>query len=75
MGKLLLLLLVVLAFIYLIRKSTQPAARRSGARPRQPDAEQMVSCRHCGVYLPVSEALQVRGAYFCCEQHRRLASD
>jgi uncharacterized protein len=31
----------------------------------------MVSCMHCGVHLPVSEALQDgAGRHFCSEAHR-----
>jgi uncharacterized protein len=32
----------------------------------------MVDCSQCGVHLPVSEALEAKGRYFCSDEHRRL---
>jgi uncharacterized protein len=34
----------------------------------------MVDCGQCGVHLPLSEAIQSQGRYFCSEEHRRLFS-
>jgi len=36
------------------------------------EAERMVGCRQCGVHLPISEAVEADGNYFCSEEHRRL---
>lgn len=47
-------------------KGTPPAPPAAGPRPVN-----MVSCMHCGVHLPVSEALQdSAGRHFCSEAHR-----
>lgn len=74
MGKLLLLLLIVALFFVLraLIRSRSEAATRAPHRPRQA-AERMVNCKHCGLYLPESEALVTRGEHYCCEQHRRQA--
>lgn len=32
--------------------------------------ERMVQCAHCGVHVPSSEALVVRGQSYCCPEHR-----
>jgi uncharacterized protein len=32
----------------------------------------MVGCSQCGVHLPISEALEADGRYFCSEDHRRV---
>jgi uncharacterized protein len=34
----------------------------------------MVDCSQCGVHLPVSEAIEAKGRYFCSDEHRRLFS-
>ena len=72
MGKLLVLVLVGVVF-YLV---WQGLARR--VRPRRDggnagaEPERMVGCRQCGVHLPISEAVEADGNYFCSEEHRRL---
>ena len=50
------------------------ARRARTGRDRAPgaEAERMVGCRQCGVHLPVSEAVEAEGSYFCSEEHRRL---
>ncbi len=35
--------------------------------------EQMVNCGHCGVYLPLNEAVRAGDRFFCSDEHRRLA--
>ena len=41
--------------------------------PQSQSSAEMVSCAHCGVHLPQSDALQgADGAFFCGEEHRRL---
>lgn len=55
-----------------VRTQDRPAPPAPGTRtPAPPNA--MVTCRHCGLHLPHSEA--VRGALgpYCGEEHRRLA--
>jgi hypothetical protein len=32
--------------------------------------ERMVACRHCGVYVPESEAIAADGGHFCSAAHR-----
>jgi uncharacterized protein len=39
------------------------------------NVETMVQCAHCGIHFPASEAVvHASGAYYCSEEHRRLAS-
>lgn len=33
-------------------------------------AELTVRCHHCGVYLPISEAINYRDTEYCCDEHR-----
>lgn len=71
MGKLLILVLVVLVVYFLWR-----GLRRDGEPRRKPpaDGERMVDCSQCGVHLPVSEAVEAKGRFFCSDEHRRLFS-
>lgn len=39
-----------------------PAAKRG---------ELVVQCRHCGVHLPESEAINAEADYFCSADHKR----
>ncbi len=70
MSKFLLLILVVVAAWWLAK-----GFRRRDAEKDAPDAapEQMVTCGHCGLYLPQSEAIADGDKFFCSAEHRRLA--
>jgi uncharacterized protein len=65
--KLLILLAVIVAVLWLARGGRRRVARRA---PPPPVAESMVACSQCGVHLPRSEALPGRGGLFCSEAHR-----
>jgi uncharacterized protein len=71
MGKLLLLILVGIV-AYLLWKGMSRNARPGGQHPPRADAERMVGCSQCGVHLPVSEAVESGGNYFCSDEHRRI---
>jgi uncharacterized protein len=71
MGKLLVLVLVGVVF-YLVWRGMARRARTGRDRDPGAEAERMVGCRQCGVHLPVSEAVEADGNYFCSEEHRRL---
>ncbi len=70
MGKFLLLILVVVVAWRLAQGFRRKDAAR-GASAAGP--EQMVTCGHCGLYLPRSEAIGAGDRFFCCAEHRRLA--
>ncbi|MFA7666153.1 MAG: PP0621 family protein [Burkholderiaceae bacterium] len=52
------------------RKNEQ--SRRSASNP-QP--QRIVACVHCGVHLPVSEALKQRGDWYCSREHLEAGRD
>lgn len=68
-----LLWLVVIAVIWWVWSKRQVADRRP-ASPMAPsrEAEKMVRCAHCGVYLPESDGLVAEGQVYCSEAHRKL---
>ena len=70
MGKLL-LLIAAIALVFWVRRLLR-APRGPGPGVRDP--ERMVNCAQCGLYLPVSEALEAQDRYYCSEQHRRLGA-
>lgn len=71
MSKFLLLVLV----IAIVWRLAQGVRRKNAARRTPPAAPgQMVSCSHCGLYLPQSEAVAAGDKYYCCAEHRRLAA-
>ena len=69
--------LIVLAAALVLYLLWRGLRRDLGAR-KDPgtgsDGERMVDCGQCGVHLPLSEAIQSQGRYFCSEEHRRLFS-
>ena len=60
-------LLIVLVWVgyKLVRKFMAPAA------PKAPSGqfETMVSCSHCGLHLPQSNAITHAGRHYCCQEH------
>ncbi len=71
--KYLLLLMVILAGVWLWRSrrvEQRPTAQSQVREPARPDA--MVTCRHCGVHLPASEAISDAQGHYCSVEHLRL---
>ena len=75
MGKLLVLLLLVIAGVWLVKRALRNAARGDpGSAPSAKASEQLVRCAHCGLLLPRGEARKAGGAIYCSEEHSRLGS-
>lgn len=73
MSKLILLLFLGL-LAYLIYKGFKRKSPGRESEPGPKEPERMVSCAHCGVHLPESEALEREGRRYCSEEHRRLGA-
>lgn len=77
--KFLLLLLVILLAAWLWRsgRPAQPQAKRPAdparSTSRSTSPQDMVRCAHCGLHLPLSEAVASSSAHYCSAEHRRLA--
>ncbi|MEW5771762.1 MAG: PP0621 family protein [Pseudomonadota bacterium] len=67
------LLFIVLVTVLLVLWFKHMGRKRGGDSrpPRSREAEDMVRCKVCGVNMPRSEAILSRGAYYCCDEHRR----
>ena len=72
MGRLILIGIVVLLLVWLLRRAL--AAPRAGKPPEQTGEQKgdLVTCAHCGVNLPKSDARSAGGRHYCSEEHWRL---
>lgn len=59
--------------IYIIQRWKQAALKSSRSTKAPAPLESMAQCRHCGIYLPVSESItSTTSERFCSEEHLRL---
>ena len=75
MGKLLVLVVLVIAGVWLVKRALRASghAEDSAKREAQPKAsEELVRCAHCGLLLPRGEARQAAGAIYCSDEHAKL---
>lgn len=76
MLKFLLIAFVVIWLLYspFLKRQRQLKRDRREAPPapdKTPRVENIVACAHCGVHLPISEALRDRADRpYCCNAHR-----
>ncbi len=70
MGRLLVLILLVVAAVWLVRRALR--AGKPGVKP--PVQGDLVACARCGMHLPRAEARESDGRLFCGEEHARLGA-
>ena len=71
MGRLLVLLAIAVLVVWLLKRAVAGPRRDDHAGGGAPQG-QLVSCAHCGVNLPRSEARSAGGRHYCSEEHWRL---
>jgi uncharacterized protein len=71
MGRLLILIAIVLAAVWLVRRALA-GDRKGGAAQKPPVDGELVSCARCGVHLPRAEARVQGERLYCSEEHARL---
>ena len=69
MIKVLIIALAVALLLWLLFGRSRRRDKPPQSTPRG-GAEDMVSCAHCGVHLPRSEALVARSLHYCSAAHR-----
>jgi uncharacterized protein len=82
MGKFLFWALVIFGVLMATRLLTHYTAQRQVKRDQanapkaQPlsKPEDMVSCAHCHIFLPQSEAIQQGEDFFCCADHAKAGA-
>lgn len=65
-----LLLFALLGVIWWVWKKRNTHLPPGNPAPRDPAPEKMVTCAHCGVHLPESDALLEGGRAYCNVAHR-----
>lgn len=59
--------------VYLIKRWKHATLKSSLSKKAPAPLESMAQCRHCGIYLPVSESvISSASESFCSEEHLRL---
>ncbi|WP_292921156.1 PP0621 family protein [Nitrosomonas sp.] len=66
MGKLFFYILIALLIYWIIKNRH---SKKDSDISDLDSIEDTVSCVHCGVYLPKSEAINYQNKYFCCQEH------
>lgn len=46
--------------------------KEEGPIRQREHGQHMVSCAHCGLYVPEQEAVKQSGKYYCCREHAEL---
>ena len=72
MSRLIFIALVVAFLFWLVKRALASGAPRKEDAPAAPAQGDLVSCAHCGVNLPQSEARSAGGRHYCSEEHSRL---
>jgi len=71
MGRFLVLVLIVVAIVWLVRRAFRAPGPDEVAQKPAIQGE-LVSCARCGVHLPRGEAREAGGALYCSDEHARL---
>ena len=78
MGRLLVLIVIVVAAVWLLRRALRAAKARdsqgepSAGTPEPKASQELVRCAHCALLLPRAEARMAGGVIYCSEEHARL---
>ena len=73
MGRLVALIVLVVAVAWLIRRALR-RAKNTGVQQQPPAQADLVSCARCGIHLPRAEARLAGDRVYCSEEHARLGS-
>jgi len=71
MGQLLRIIIVVFVVWLVITLIKRALAPPQAPKPKTPGVAQMVQCAHCGVHLPMTNAIQDGNQYYCCPDHKK----
>jgi len=72
MGRLLFLIVLVVAAVWLVRRALRGAARKADTQAKPAIEGELVSCARCGMHLPRAEARAAGERLYCSEEHARL---
>ena len=72
MGKILLVVVVIVAVYFIVRAYARALAAKQQHDVEPKPVEDMVQCSHCGVHLPRGDSVAADGRFFCSVEHRQL---
>ena len=67
----LLLIVAVVAIVWIVRFMARNGQRQVDSDEPKP-VQQIVRCAHCGVHVPVDEAVAGGDEWYCSTEHRDL---
>ena len=74
--KYLIWLLVILLGLWVWRRARQtPRSRPPSTAPEKSAPDAMCRCAHCGLHLPLDEAVRGERGLYCSTAHRNAAAD
>lgn len=68
--KYLILLLLVLAAVWWLRRPARSKATATREAPPSPAPQEMITCQHCNVHLPRQDAVAGTQGLYCSEPHK-----
>ena len=71
MGRLLVLVVLLVAVVWLLRRALRRLGEKPGEKTVAPVGD-LVRCAYCGVHLPRAEARVAGESLYCSEEHARL---
>jgi uncharacterized protein len=71
MGQLLRIIIILIGLWLVLQIIKRARTARQNPSPDAPPIAKMVSCNHCGVHVPESEAITDGDKRYCCEEHRK----
>ena len=74
MGQLLRIIIILIGLWLVLQIIKRARIARQNPAPGPPPVAKMVSCDHCGVHVPESEAIRNNDKLYCCEEHRKAAT-
>ncbi|MBU3711810.1 MAG: hypothetical protein FGM21_08500 [Limnohabitans sp.] len=69
--KYLILLLVVLAAVWWLRRPSRGHGAKTEKHPTAKGPQEMIQCQHCGVHLPRQDAVTGAQGLYCGEAHKQ----
>jgi uncharacterized protein len=73
MGQLLRIIIILIGLWLVLQIIKRALTARKNPSPDPSPIAKMVSCDHCGVHVPESEAIRDDNKLYCCEEHRKAA--
>lgn len=68
MSRFFILGILIFLVVYLLKHKWQPPQQKAPEAP--PANEKMVKCAHCGMHVPISEAIAIHDQFYCSDAHK-----